>query len=306
MNKFSLSTPRKRIVVTGVNGFVGKHLVRELHGGDIMVVGIGREDAAHEEISALLDQYITADLAVEWPEAIEVDAVIHLAGLAAVGPSFSEPQRYLSLNSAMVTHMAEYYLTQKKQPRIIVVSSGAIYDPGQPMPLTERSAVGFASPYAVSKVLVENQCAYYRKRGLDCIIARPFNHIGPGQLGGFLVPDVIDQLRKGDTVTVGNTATRRDYTDVRDVARAYRLLACADTLHHEIYNVCSGRSISGESLIAQIKSAMGKESATVTVDQTKVRPTDAPDIYGDAGSLHKDTGWEPSIAIEQTIQDCVA
>lgn len=297
----------KKIAVTGINGFVGKHLARELNSQDIYVVGLGREDTVDPEIAELVGSYISVDLTTEWPDGTSnVDAIIHLAGLAAVGPSFDEPQKYLNLNSAMVTHMAEYYLKQEKKPRILVVSSGAIYDPDQSMPLTEGSAIGFTSPYSVSKVLVENQCAYYRKRGLDCIIARPFNHIGPGQLPGFLVPDVIAQLRTGETITVGDITTKRDYTDVRDVARAYRLLSCADELRHEIYNVCSGRSISGGSLIAQIKTAMGKDSAATVIDQARVRPTDASDIYGNADSLREDTGWEPTIVIEQTIRDCVA
>lgn len=293
------------VIVTGVNGFVGKHLARELTENGIAVIGIGREPVADSEIADVLSEYVIADLTQTWPEVGAVDAVIHLAGLAAVGPSFERPQEYINLNSAMITNLGEFYLTQETKPRLVVVSSGAVYDSSQPMPLTEDSALDLNSPYTVSKVLVENQCAYYRKRGLDCIIARPFNHIGPGQLEGFLVPDVIAQLQKGNEVRVGNIGTKRDYTDVRDVARAYRLLATTPNLYHQIYNVCSGTSRSGEEIITLIKAVMKKPEATVAVDQSKVRPTDAPDIYGSAEALKADTGWVPEIPFETTLTDCV-
>ena len=303
MNEHTEQNKLQRIVITGVNGFVGKHLVRELKNNDIAVIGVGRETQIHSELEGLLESYHQIDLAQDWPEIPNVDAVIHLAGLAAVGPSFDEPQLYININSAMVTHMAEYYLNQGQKPRLIVVSSGAIYDSKQPMPLKETGAIGYNSPYAVSKVLVENQCTYYRKRGLDCIIVRPFNHIGPGQLPGFLVPDVIEQLKKGDAVKVGNITTKRDYTDVRDIARAYRLLATAPTLNHTIYNACSGRSVVGEEIVATLLKVSGNEDLEVVTDESKFRPTDDIDIYGDSSRLQQDTGWKPEKSLPDTLLD---
>lgn len=294
------------ILITGVNGFVGKHLVREISRNSISVIGVGRESSADPEISELLHEYVNVDLTKEWPKTDEVSAVIHLAGLASVGPSFENPQDYLNMNSAMVTNMCEYYLTQRNKPRIIVVSSGAIYDPSQNMPLTEDSEIGFYSPYAVSKFLVEKQCAYYRNRGLDCVVVRPFNHIGPGQSEGFLVPDVVNQLKVGEVITVGNISTKRDYTDVRDIVRAYRLLATTPQLNHGVYNACSGTSTSGEEIVNLIKDVLKKPSAEVIVEQSRVRPTDPVDIYGDASRLSGDTGWIPEIKLEQTLIDIVS
>lgn len=305
MTKDTATATTGLILVTGVNGFVGKHLVRELTLHGYTVVGVGREPQADSQISDLLQDYKVADLTQNWPDTAEPIAVIHLAGLAAVGDSFDHPQDYLSINSSMVTNMAEYYLRRSRKPRLLVISSGAIYGAGQSMPLNEASMVDFNSPYAVSKVLVENQCTYYRKRGLDCVVARPFNHIGPGQLGGFLAPDVIAQLKEGDHAMVGNLATKRDYTDVRDVTKAYRLLATTPQLKHPIYNVCSGISRSGEEIVGAIKTALAKPDAVITVDQSKVRPTDVAEIYGDAAILKADTGWAPTIPFEVTIEDCI-
>ncbi len=297
------------VAVTGVNGFVGKHLARELAGNDISVVGIGQEDRVHDDIAGDVDRYHQANLTEAWPIKGKVDAVIHLAGLAAVRPSFDRPQEYINTNSAMIVQMAQYYIRSgAPSPRFIVVSSGAVYSPDQDMPLTEDADLGLSSPYVVSKLLVENLCASYRglNHGLDFVVARPFNHIGPGQGGDFLVPDVIGQLREGlDEIMVGNIETRRDYTDVRDVVAAYRELATAIDLKHRTYNVCSGRSVAGKDIIDALKKIMGKESAQVKVDKNRVRPTDPADVVGDSSRLQADTGWEPTIPLQQTLEDCV-
>lgn len=298
---------KKTIIITGINGFVGKYLTRELVANDIAVVGIGREETVEPEIGDLLEDYIYQDIAQAWPDLQKpVDSVINLAGLAAVGPSFDQPQRYIDINSAIVTNMCEYYLKQDKKPRIISIISGAIYSPDQAMPLTEESDIALNSPYTVSKVLNENQLAYYQGRGLECIAVRPFNHIGPGQLNGFLIPDLIEKLKNIDetnTIKVGNLATKRDYTDVRDVAKAYRLLTTAESLHHNIYNVCSGKSYSGERILTKIQELMNKKDVVVKIDQSKIRPNDPADIYGDASKLIRDTGWKPEIGLDQTLKD---
>jgi len=305
----TIKTPRS-IAVTGVNGFVGKHLVKDLHNRGIGVVGIGRSKLADTTIEGMLQSYHCADLSQEWPPINHVGAIIHLASLAVPSESFSQPQEYISRNSAMVTNMCEYYLTQKKKPRIVIVSSGAIYDPNQPMPLREDSEIGFNSPYAISKVLVENQAEYYRNRGLDCIIARPFNHTGPGQEGDFIVPRLIvglrDSLSKGSDLMVGNLESRRDYTDVRDVASAYVLLATTEHLSGVLYNVCSGVSTSGEEILSSLMKLLHAEDVKVTVDASKIRPLDSPEIVGDARKLTGDTGWLPKITLEQTLSDIVS
>lgn len=292
----------KKIAVTGINGFVGRHLTKELQNAGCEVVGIGREDSCD-----FVDTYFVANLTEGWPEGVgEVDAIIHLAGLAAVGPSFDDPQTYINLNSAMVTHMAEFYLKQEKKPRLVIISSGSIYDPNQPLPITEDGKIGLSSPYSVSKVLVENQAEYYRNRGLDCVIVRPFNHIGPGQLSGFIVPDLygkISTAKQGAAVSVGNLETKRDYTDVRDIVRAYTKLALADSLDQTIYNVCSGRSYSGLEIFNFIKDVTSRTDVTYQVDPSLVRPTDIPEIVGGSNRLQTELDWQPIITIEQTIKD---
>ena len=296
----------QRVAVTGVNGFVGRHLVNELVGTGIDVVGVGHEDQA---VPAGLTDYVSQDLTIGWPRGLDVDAVVHLAGLSAVGPSFEDPQRYLDQNSAMVTHLAEGVLAHSPRVRVLVVSSGAVYDARQDLPFSEESRVGFSSPYVVSKVLVENQVAYYANRGLDAVIARPFNHIGPGQGAGFLVPDLVRgaaaAATTGESLLVGDLDTRRDYTDVRDVARAYRLLVEAEQLDQRVFNVCSGRSWSGRELLALLESAWPFGVVRLAVDERRVRPGDPREIAGDSSRLHCAVGWKPTIDVQTSVRDFV-
>lgn len=298
----------KHIAVTGINGFVGQHLAKELSSHNIKTIGIGHVTEPKSHLDNLLTNYKSEDLTQGWPNVGAVDAIIHLAGLAAVGPSFEHPQSYIEANSAMLTHMCEHYLkSSAKPPRIVVISSGAVYGSNQTMPLNEDSSIDFSSPYVVSKILVENQVDYYRKRGLDCVVVRPFNHIGPGQKGGFLLPDLYTQLKsaKQGTIKVGNLETRRDYTDVRDVVRAYRLIATDGNLSSNIYNLCSGTSVSGKEILHQLEVIMSLSNIKTKVDKSRFRPNDAKEIYGDYTKLKNDTGWQPQIRLEQTIADFV-
>jgi len=300
---------RDKTIITGVNGFVGHHLAKEMHDNNFDVIGIGLDPEPSSVNQAQVYSYIEADLSGQWPETNTVSNIIHLAGLAAVGPSFENPQKYIEINSSMVTNMCEYFLKQPVRPRIILVSSGSVYDSNQDMPLTEQSKISFNSPYAISKILNENQAAYYRNRGLDIVVARPFNHIGPGQEAGFLLPDLangIDNALQTDSILqVGNLETKRDYTDVRDVVRAYRLLAITKKLGAATYNICSGKSIFGREILSQLHAEMNAPEINVVVDQSRIRPSDPIDIYGSYSQLNNDTGWIPQYDLQQTRADFV-
>lgn len=303
-----MSKSIERVVVTGINGFVGHHLARELADKGIQVIGIGHEKSVSQQLSGVVDDYFSQDLSESWPDTGDVDGVIHLAGLAAVGPSFDDPQKYINTNSSIVTNLCEYHLRNKSVARILLVSSGAIYDPNQTLPINEDGPVTYNSPYAVSKVLNEHQADYYRHRGLDCVVARPFNHIGPGQSNGFILPDFYDRIINTNetTISVGNIETKRDYTDVRDIVGAYVLLITAPSLQETTYNVCSGKSLSGRDILDKLKKALDRPDIDFKIDNALVRPTDIPEITGDATRLMNELDWAPRIEIDQTIDDFVA
>lgn len=302
-----------KILVTGANGFVGNHLVKELANAGYEVVGVGGPKLPRMKDPEGLAEYIVADLndpvAVANIRFEDVVGVIHLAGLAAVGPSFDQPLQYVTVNVGLEVNLFEEATKQGVKPKFVIISSGALYDPRAALPITEHSSVLSNSPYAVSKIGQEEMGRYYATRGFEVVIARPFNHIGPGQNLGFLVPDLTKQIVDtergvGEKIMVGNLEAKRDYTDVRDIARAYRLLL-EKGKSGETYNICSGVSHSGQEMLDLILAKAGSK-VIVEQDPARMRPSDTPDIYGSHEKLTTDTGWQPEASIEATIADVVA
>jgi GDP-4-dehydro-6-deoxy-D-mannose reductase len=304
-----------KIMVTGVGGFVGNHLVRELHKRDCTIIGVGFDAQPAPEIQNLISDYVSCDLTnvtqVESLPLEGVKTVINLAGLAVVRESFDNPDRYKEVNVKVLSIPGEHILKANPDCRVIAVSTGTVYGSDQPMPLTEESAIiEDGSPYAVSKILMEKAAITLRGKGLNCIIVRPFNHIGPGQAPGLLIPDLYAKLvgaaKTDNVIQVGNLQTKRDYTDVRDIVRAYADLALAEKLDYELYNVCRGESKSGKEILDIFLKHMGLEGKISTeVDPAFIRPNDQMDLYGSYARLHQETGWEPTIPIDQTIQDFI-
>ncbi len=296
-----------KALVTGANGFVGQHLVDLLIGDKVRVVATGQSPTSPFGEGV---EYVCVDLMddnkVKTLPLADVGVVFHLAGLAAIGPSFEMPRKYIETNAGIQINLFEACLAQKIFPRVVVVSSGALYDPHNVLPLTEKSATSPNSPYAVSKLSQEALGYYYGTRGFEVIVARPFNHIGPGQGPGFLVPDLCKQIVEAEQsskskIKVGNLDSKRDYTDVRDIVRAYVLLADKGTAG-EVYNVCNGSSVSGKEILNQLL-ALSDAAITVEEDADKLRPSDIPDLYGDYSKLHQATGWQPQIPLDQTLKD---
>ncbi|MEO6760868.1 MAG: GDP-mannose 4,6-dehydratase [Candidatus Saccharimonadales bacterium] len=302
----------EKVLVTGVNGFVGHHLAKELYDNDIEVVGIGGTQGTTEKSLFVQDYHVIDLMDAEATNSIDfsnIDGIVHLAGLATVGPSFDNPGKYMSTNVGIEINLFEAALKQRASPKFVVISSGSLYDPRSSLPLTEASAILPNSPYAVSKLGQEQMAQYYTYRGFNVVVARPFNHIGPGQNIGAIVPDLTQQVvafEKGQSseVMVGNLDARRDYTDVRDIVRAYKLLL-EKGVSGEIYNICTGRSLSGQEILDQILQASGAKP-TIKQDPAKMRPSDTPNIYGSHDKLTDDTGWAPTIDIQTTIKDVVA
>lgn len=306
----------EKVLVTGVNGFVGGHLVDELTNQNYEVIGVGREEEVSLNLSSKVSKYYSCDLAdyesVQRLPLAGARAVINLAGLAAIGPSFDNPELYMRINTTVLDTVCRAALEQAANLRVLSISSGAVYSSDQPMPLDEEALLSpESSPYAASKIAMEKLSLKYREQGLDCVVARPFNHIGPGQLPGFILPDLFKKVveathDKSTTIKVGNLNTKRDYTDVRDVAKAYVSLISSDSLKHGIYNVCTGRSLSGNEILSKLLECMEITSITSQADESLFRPSDVLDLFGSNERLSRDTGWNPSIEIDQAIRDFVS
>jgi len=303
------------IVVTGINGFVGEHLAKHLKEQGYSVHGVAREEGVRDKVAPYVDTYSQADLldkkAVDALILKTASAIIHLAGLASVADSFNKPELYKTGNAEMTENLLSSAKSQGFNGRTVVVSTGALYSPDQAMPLNESSETVQGSPYAIGKIKAEEVAKSFKDSGSDVVIVRPFNHIGPGQETGFLVPDLYEELLKlnetGEkTISVGNLNTKRDYTDVRDIVKAYTKLATADSLLHDTYNVSSGVSYSGFEILNYLQQALGLDDIRPVVDQSRVRPTDAMDIIGDTTRISSELGWKPLSNPKIAIEDFVA
>jgi GDP-4-dehydro-6-deoxy-D-mannose reductase len=236
------------------------------------------------------------------------DAIYHLAAMTHVGESWEDPSQVLRVN---VLGTAEVLAAARTLPqaRVLVVSSAEVYGVVGPeqLPLGESTPTAPASPYAASKLAAE-AVALQAWRGYrqPVIVVRPFNHIGPGQSPNFFVPAlakrIVEARRSGaGSLRVGTLTTRRDFTDVRDVVVAYRLLI-EKGAPGDVYNVCSGRDVAMSDVAAQLLALAGAD-LTLETDPELVRPVDVPVLRGDAGRLHAATGWQPSIPLATTLAD---
>jgi GDP-4-dehydro-6-deoxy-D-mannose reductase len=304
----------RRVLVTGASGFAGGHLVAACAAAGDDVVALSRSGGAvphgadRRGLAAdLLDPAATRAAVAE----AAPDAVFHLAALAHVGRSWGDPATTLSQNQAMALNVLEAVRTEAPSAVVVAVSSGEVYGPPAELPVDETASLRPQNPYAVSKAAGDLLAGFYADaHGLRVIRARAFNHAGPGQPPLYALASFTRQVAAGleagqDPIPLvtGNPDSRRDYTDVRDVVRAYRLLAGAG--EPGVFNVCSGRSASPRELLAPLARIAGVE-IDHRVDPSLVRAHDVMEVRGSAERLRAATGWEPEIPLETTLADTVA
>lgn len=305
-----------RILITGIGGFVGHHLVRHLVD---TISGVELYGAVIEPTPDLDTAVIAAhvvdlrdpDSTTRLLERVQPERIYHLAAQASVSQSFEAPWETLENNIRGQLNLIQGCLTLGLTPRILIISSGEIYGSVRPedLPVSEDAPLRPPNPYSVSKVAQDMMgLQYFLSHRLPIMRARPFNHFGPGQRPGFVVPDFARQVAMIETqpkrpteVKVGNLSARRDFTDVRDIVRAYRLIMEAGT-PGEVYNVASGATHSIQEVLDTLLSYAHREIA-VQVDEALKRPVDIPIICGDSTRLRQATGWQPTIPFEQTLLD---
>jgi GDP-4-dehydro-6-deoxy-D-mannose reductase len=295
-----------KILVTGASGFVGQWLVREL--------GSAGHEAVGAPPSSRLD--ITDQLAVAaLVTATSPDAVAHLAGLSYGPDARREPDRAFAVNEGG-TRAVMAAATAGATP-VLVVSSSEVY--GNPvvedLPLRESAPLRAEQPYGRSKTAQERVAIESAASGgFPVVIVRPFNHTGPGQRLDFVVPALAQRIiaarKRGDrTIPAGNVDVRRDFSDVRDVVRAYRLVlealasgGLATGPQPQIYNIASGRAVAIRE-IAQTFAALAGIDIEITIDPSLIRESDPPEISGDASLIAAELGWNPSIQFDVTLHD---
>jgi GDP-4-dehydro-6-deoxy-D-mannose reductase len=295
-----LNPPRK-LLATGHRGFVGTALREYLQAhGDAPA-----QWCALTCESDLLDPaQMQAMLEEHRP-----DWVVHLAAQSHVPQSWSDPARTLQVNVCGTANLLNALSESGFRGRLLYVSSADVYGSVQEahLPVTEQAPPAPRNPYASSKVAAEVLCRQWAgTRGLDVVIARPFNHTGPGQRLDFALPGFAREIaaiklgRQAPQVPVGDLDVTRDFLDVRDVVQAY-LALLARGRGGETYNVCSGSEVHlGNAL--RILAAMAGVQARITVDPARFRPSEQRRMRGSHGKISADTGWIPRIPLDETLQ----
>jgi GDP-4-dehydro-6-deoxy-D-mannose reductase len=287
------------VLVTGGSGFAGGHLIDAC-----TAAGDDVHTAQRGSGFDLLDP----DAARAAVGAARPEVVFHLAARAHVRESWSDPAGTLHDNVAMTLNVLEAVRAEAPEATVVAVSSSEIYGPPAQLPVDESAPLRPQNPYAVSKASSDLLAGFYADaHGLRVIRARAFNHSGPGQEPTYAIASFARQAAEAGggrvRIVTGNPDTRRDYTDVRDVVRAYRLLA--ERAEPGTYNVCSGVSRSARELVQGLADAAGAELDHV-VNPDLMRPHEVMELRGSADRLRAATGWEPQIPIERTLADTVA
>jgi GDP-4-dehydro-6-deoxy-D-mannose reductase len=297
----------RRVLITGASGFAGGHLTAACRDAGEAVTALSRTGAGAGGVAVDL---LEADGVRAAVAAAQPEVVYHLAALSHVGRSWRDPAITLAHNHAMTFCLLEAVRAEAPDAVVVAVSSGEVYGPPLFLPVDERAELRPQNPYAVSKAAGDLLAGFYADaHGLRVVRPRAFNHAGPGQpplyaLASF-ARQVAGGLEAGDDpirVVTGNPDSRRDFTDVRDVVRAYRLLAEADATGP--VNVCSGRSVAARELVAALERIAGVPIAH-EVDERLIRAHEVMEVRGSADRLHGMTGWEPEIPLETTLADTV-
>jgi len=312
----------KRVLITGVTGFAGSHLADHVladHPG-VEIFGTYRWRSRRENIEHLGGKIrlVEADLGdmTALRQALEVsqpDAIFHLAAQSFVPTSWTAPAETFHVNATGQVHLFEAIRSLGLDPVVQIACSSEEYGLVLPdeTPITEQNPLRPLSPYAVSKVAQDFLgYQYFRSYGLRAIRTRGFNHEGPRRGEVFVMSNFARQIaaieagRQEPVIRVGNLDSVRDFTDVRDMVRAY-WLAAEKGEPGEVYNIASGSGITIREMLDRLV-AMSSVELRIETDPARMRPSDVEVLLGDSSKFREATGWEPRIPLERTLADTLA
>lgn len=305
---------KRRVLVTGASGFVGWHLIRYLTQQDVDIWGTTKTPVTNEGKSVqwleldLLDKKQVRQIISQ----IKPDLIFHLAGQSSVKTSWDEKAMTIETNVIATIHLLEAVREICPDSFVLTVGSAEEYGPAtaDQIPITEAEPTSPVSPYGISKLtagLFAMQFAH--TYCLNIIHVRPFNHIGPGQAPGFVAADFARQIVsielgiRENPIKVGNLNIERDFTDVRDIVRAYWMLSSKGK-SGEIYNVCSGKGLKIKNLLQGLCQKSTKKIQIVE-DPALFRTADVPSYIGDNSKICRETTWEPVLPISETLEDII-
>lgn len=301
------------VLITGGTGFAGSHLVEALLEKGI-TPHVTTAFGTPSHVSALLpaDHIHLVDLTnkqatFELVKKLQPNHIYHLAAFASVGNSFAQAQEVLENNLWLQLYMLEAIKEHAPKARLLVVGSAMEYDTvnHQADKISETHPLGPVSPYAVSKVLQDLLgFSYQSSYQLDIIRVRPFNHIGERQTGDFAIPAFAKQIvaieqGKQDSLTVGNLASIRDFSDVKDISQGYITLM-EKGVSGEVYNLGSGRAYQMQEVL-DLMISLSSSDIKVHIDESKIRPNDVHQVVADTSKVNR-LGWQTTIPLKETLQ----
>lgn len=303
----------KKALVIGAGGFVGRYLIEHLHNNleyEVYATKLPREELTGVPAKVRDLDVLNKEAIINQLFEIRPDYVFHLAAQSSVSIAWNNPQHTIDINIKGAVNVMDAVRELFYKPRIVLVGSGEEYGHinEDETPIREDNKISPGNIYAATKAC-QNMIGniYSRAYDMEIVMVRAFNHIGPRQLPIFVVSDFCKQVAEIEAglrepvMYVGNLSAKRDFTDVRDVVRAYALLA-EKGVKGETYNVGRGKAYEIREILDKIISMSSKE-IRVEIDQAKIRPVDIPIIEADISKLHDATGWQPAIAIEDTLKE---
>lgn len=308
-----------RILITGAAGFVATHLIKTLSenpGNQIFAWVKSEEESGRVNIP--IEQIYIVDITKK--EMVESavkdicpDVVYHLAAQSSVGLSWKDPTITYEINIIGTSNLLEAVRRLSNKATVLLIGSAEQYGrvAREELPIRECCERKGTNPYSISKITQEIIAQMYVKEyGMRIICVRAFNHIGPGQDTKFVIPDWCSQIvsierdERPPVIKVGNIGVRRDFTDVRDIVRAYIGLTEAGK-SGEVYNVGSGISYSLQEILEMIIASSSKKGIHYEIDKNKLRPGDIEELRGDITKLQQDISWEPRITVKESILDII-
>jgi GDP-4-dehydro-6-deoxy-D-mannose reductase len=319
--RYLIPVPKfRRALITGIAGFAGSYLAEELVGAGYEVFGTRMRGESTKNLAGVKSQLDIRVLDIRSARGCEKllgqirpHMVFHLAAFSDVGASFDDPELVMQVNFGGTLHLLEALRQNKRAGKtlrvFLTVGSSDMYGRVKPsqLPLAEDQPLNPVSPYAISKTAADFLAAtYHRAYGLPIIRVRAFNHAGPRQRPGFVISDMAGRIarlegRAGRRVLkTGNLTARRDFTDVRDVARAYRLIA-EKGKPGEVYHIGSGKAVSIQWVVKTLV-GMARRLITIVPNAKSARPIDVPVLRADITKLNR-LGWRPTIILKKTLSD---
>jgi GDP-4-dehydro-6-deoxy-D-mannose reductase len=301
-----------KTLITGGKGFAGSHLKSLLlsEGFEVTIFDAGEPEQHADDVDSR--RYVKGDIRskesiLRTLTDVRPDVIYHLAGIAFVPEAEKDRDRALSVNLSGGLNLFEAVEEAVPDARVVVVSSSEVYGKAlaADMPLNEEAPVRPASFYAFTKASLESAAFHAASRGLNIVVLRPFNHIGPRQSDLYVTSAFARQVAEAErgvdppVIKVGNLEAVRDFTDVQDMMKAY-LLAGREPLKKDLYNLCSSRGVKIREVLDRLLD-MAHVEIRVEVDRARLRPSDVPVIIGDCTRFSTETGWHASLSLRDSL-----